>query len=206
MTNKNIPPTNKGKRFPPEPLTADEIHAMVDNCPSTTAGIRLKAMIGVFYGSGLRVSECLDLMPRDVDTKQGSVYVREGKGKKTRTVGIDPFSLSLITPWLKRREELGFGRNNYLFCGFRKGPKFGQRLQRRYIADALLKLGDKAGIDKRVHPHGLRHSFAFALANDGVPIHIIQRQMGHSKLTTTERYISHLNPKAVIDAMRERQW
>ena len=64
----------------------------------------------------------------------------------------------------------------------------------------------KAGIERRVHPHALRHSFAFELASEGTPLHIIQCQLGHSSVATTDRYIRHLNPSAVVEAMKSRVW
>jgi site-specific recombinase XerD len=67
-------------------------------------------------------------------------------------------------------------------------------------------LARRAGIEKRVHAHGLRHTCAFELANEGTPLHLVQAVLGHSRLTTTARYIAHLNPKQVVDAMRGREW
>ena len=66
--------------------------------------------------------------------------------------------------------------------------------------------GTKAGIDKRVHAHGLRHTHAFELATEGTPLHIIQCQLGHSSVATTDRYIKHLNPTAVVETMKARAW
>ena len=82
------------------------------------------------------------------------------------------------------------------------GSKIGSRINDAYIRNLLPRLAKKAGIEKRVHAHGLRHSHAFELANEGVPIHIIQKQLGHSNLSVTNRYIDHLNPTEVADAMR----
>jgi integrase len=59
---------------------------------------------------------------------------------------------------------------------------------------------------KRVHAHGLRHTHAFELATEGTPLHIIQAQLGHASVATTDRYIRHLNPAAVVEAMKSRVW
>lgn len=70
----------------------------------------------------------------------------------------------------------------------------------------LPRLAGKAGIDKRVHPHGLRHTMAFELMMEGVPVPVIQRQLGHASLATTDRYLAHLAPKDVVEAMQRREW
>ena len=68
------------------------------------------------------------------------------------------------------------------------------------------RLAARAGIDKRVHAHGLRHTHAAQLRAEGVDIAIISRQLGHASITTTARYLDHLAPRAVIEAMRRRTW
>ena len=82
----------------------------------------------------------------------------------------------------------------------------GKGLQSAYVRNLFKRLGKKAGIAKRVHPHGLRHTFASGLADEKVDIRIIQRALGHSNLGTTQRYVDHLNPTAVIDALKSRTW
>ena len=90
------------------------------------------------------------------------------------------------------------------------GPVFstlrGETLQTSYVRTLFKRLGGKAGIAKRCHAHGLRHTFAAGLADEKVDIRIIQRALGHSSLGTTARYVDHLNPTAVIDALRARTW
>lgn len=70
----------------------------------------------------------------------------------------------------------------------------------------LPRLAARAGVTKRVHPHGLRHTLAFELMMEGVPVPIIQRQLGHASLATTQRYLDHIAPKDVIEAMQARVW
>ena len=82
----------------------------------------------------------------------------------------------------------------------------GKRLTQAYIRALLPRLAKRAKIDKRVHAHGLRHTFAFELANEGVPIHVIQHALGHANVAITSLYISHLSPNVVIDRMRNREW
>ncbi|WP_092622601.1 site-specific integrase [Jiangella sp. DSM 45060] len=200
------PPTNAGRTFVAEPLTEDEIGQLVAAASNrSNSGIRLRAIIGVLYGSGLRIAETLALYPRDADTQGGTVRVREGKGGTTATVGLDPSGAALLDRWLDRRRQLGLTGRHPIFAQY-TAERVGRPLDPRYVRAALARLGEKAGIDKRVHPHGLRHSLAFGLAQDGVPMHVIQGQLRHGSLATTDRYIRHLHPGDVIDVMRGRAW
>ena len=70
----------------------------------------------------------------------------------------------------------------------------------------LPRVAAKAGIDKRVHPHGLRDTMAYELMMEGVPVPIIQQQLGHASLATTDLYLRHIAPADVIGAMKEREW
>lgn len=70
----------------------------------------------------------------------------------------------------------------------------------------LPRLARRAGIAKRVHPHGLRHTHAYELMMENIPMPIIQRQLGHASLATTDTYLSHIAPKQVIDAITSREW
>jgi len=79
-------------------------------------------------------------------------------------------------------------------------------LKPSYVRTALPRLAAKAGIEKRVHAHALRHTLAFELMMEGVPVPIIQRQLGHASLATTQRYLDHIAPKDVIEVMQGRTW
>jgi integrase/recombinase XerD len=200
-------PRVQGRTFRPEPLTTDEIHRLLAAASTrSSSGIRIRALIGVLYGAGLRISEALVLKPKDVDTQSCTVRVLSGKGGKTRTVGIDPRSSALIESWLARRQQLGLNGHHPIFATYTKGQSFGQPLSLSYVRGAVQRLGAKAGIDKRIHPHGLRHSLAFDLINRGVPTHVIQAQLGHASLAVTDRYVRHLMPSDVVDVMRSREW
>ena len=82
----------------------------------------------------------------------------------------------------------------------------GDPINARYVRAMLRRMAERAGIEKRVHPHGLRHTHAFELANEGTPLHVIQHQLGHGSLATTDRYIRHLAPRDVIKTMQAREW
>jgi integrase/recombinase XerD len=202
----SAPPSNRGRHFAPEPLTPAEVIQLIGSASNRSAsGIRLRAIVGVLYGSGVRLAEALALEPRDVDTQAGTIRVREGKGRKTRLVGIDPRGSALLDRWLDKRKTLGLNARHPIFATYEVG-KVGKQLDPRYVRLALARLGRKAGITKRVHPHGLRHSLAFDMAQSGIPTHKIKDQLGHESLAVTDRYVNHLMPADVVEVMRNRSW
>ena len=195
-------PANKGLKLPPEPLTAEEVGRLIRACSNRApTGIRNRALIVLLWRGQLRVSEALALRPKDVDAKAGTVRVLHGKGDKSRLVGLDPAAMALIERWLERRAMLGINGRVPLICSLAGKP-----VSAPYVRQLLPRLAIKAKIEKRVHPHGLRHSGAFDLANEGHPLHVIQQQLGHGSLATTDRYVRHLNPAAVVQAMAGRVW
>ena len=199
---KSSKPWNKGKKLPAEPLTQDEVKRLLKGCSNRApTGIRNRALIVLFYRAGLRVKEALSLMPKDCDVKQGTIRVLHGKGDRSRLVGLDPEASAVLQRWLDRRAALGVNGRHVVFCTLK-----GKSLYSAYVRNLMKRLAAKVGIEKRVHPHGLRHTHAYELANEGTPIHIIQQQLGHSSLATTDRYIRHLNPQQVVEAMRGRTW
>jgi site-specific recombinase XerD len=116
-------------------------------------------------------------------------------------VGIDAGALEIIDDWLVRRLELRIDRLAPLFCSLRGG-----RLSGSHVRTLLPRLARQAGIEKRVHPHGLRHTHAFELLKENVPVKLIQLQLGHQSLQTTDIYLSPIAPHDVIDRINERTW
>jgi site-specific recombinase XerD len=195
-------PANKGRRYPPEILTPLEIQALLEAChgnPDTA--LRNRAFFTLLYRTGLRCSEALALEPKDVDFVSMSIRVLHGKGGRARTVGVDPGALNVLEEWIVERSRRGFSDSQPLFCTHR-----GRAMPDSYVRSIIKRLGIQAGISKRVHAHGLRHTLAFELMMEGVPIPIIQRQLGHTSLATTDIYLSHIAPKQVIDAISAREW
>jgi len=164
-------------------------------------GVRNRALIVVLYRGGLRVSEALVLQPRDVDEGDGSVNVRHGKGDKQRVVGMDPQAFALLERWLELRRKRGLARAP-IFCTL-DGRK---AVDSSYVRRLLPRLATAADIEKRVHAHGLRHTHAYELADEKMPAHRIQAQLGHGSLATTDRYLRHVAPHELLDAMRARVW
>lgn len=200
------PPTNKGRKFPAEPLTRDEVRQLLAAASRRSlTGIRMRAHIAVLFGAGLRLQESLELEPRDIDTVAQTIRVRKGKGRRARTVGIDAYACELIDRWLSQRQALGLGGRHCVFATYSAG-QVGRPLQPRYVRRALARLGARAGLTKRIHPHGLRHSLASDMADSGSSVFEIQRQLGHKSVATTDRYIHDLRPAQVLEHMRQRRW
>ena len=193
--------TTRGRKFPVETLTHDEVMSLLNQCSrSAPTGIRNRALIVVMWRCMLRVSEALALKPSDFDGS--SIRVLFGKGKKSRTVGIDPQASAALELWLEHRKtKLGFNGNKPLFCTLNGSP-----IQTAYVRNLMKRLARKAGIEKRVHPHCLRHTGASELLSEGANVGIISTQLGHSSIATTSRYLNHINPKEVIDTMAARRW
>jgi site-specific recombinase XerD len=182
-------------------LSAAEVRALLAACDGTSlTGIRNHALLVLLWRSGLRCSEALDLRPADVDFGAGAVRVLHGKGDRARTVGVDGQALDVVRAWLGARQAAGIG-SVWLFCTMAGG-----RLSARYVRALMGRLGRKAGIEHRVHAHGLRHVHAVELVSEGWPVTLIQRQLGHSSVATTDIYLNHIHPAEVIGRARERTW
>jgi site-specific recombinase XerD len=204
-------PPNYGKRYPAVVLTRDEIRALMKAFSRRgSAGIRNAAITAVLYRSGLRINEALSAPLSDLDLNAGSLYVRypkrDRKGRsRPRTVGLDAETIALLERWLARRRELGISTRAPLFCQIQT-TRCGQPMSATGYRDALNRAAIRAGIDKRVHPHGMRHSFAFDWVQEARPLNHLQKALGHRYLSTTAHYADHLNPRDVLESMRDRDW
>ena len=195
-------PANKGETYPAEILTRDEVGLLFRACSSKAAtGLRNRALLTVLYRAGLRVSEALALALKDVDSEACTVRVLHGKGDRARVTGIDPHSCAAIDRWVDKRRELGLGRRSRLFCSLQGKP-----LKTAYVRALLPRLARRAEIEKRVHAHGLRHTHAAELARERTPVNLISRQLGHSGVGVTARYLDHIAPEELVEAMRQRAW
>ncbi len=148
--------------------------------------IRNKLILTLLYSSGIRVSELVSLITNDIDLEERTMRIR-GKGDKDRIVLFDNNTKNLIEEYLsiKSHDNINDSDNNYLFTN-----KYYKPLTTRYIQIMIKDYGNKAGINKKVTPHILRHSFATHLLKNGVDIRVIQQLLGHSNLSTTQIYTS----------------
>jgi len=202
---KGLPAPNRGMKLPAEVYTPAEIARLLKACGRGPAGARNSALLIVLWRGGLRCAEACALELRDVDREQGTLRVRHGKGDKARTVGMDPQAFAIIERWLTVRGKLRIPRGAPLFCTFSHGS-IGRQLGGGYVRSMVKRIARHAGIDKRVHPHGLRHTCATELMREKVAVKLIQVQLGHTSLSVTQRYLDHLHPGEVIDAMQARHW
>ena len=169
----------------PEVLTVNEIDrifAAVDL--SKPEGQRNRAIIEVLYGSGLRVSELINLKLSNIYFDENYMLV-EGKGSKQRLVPLSEESVKQIGFWRLDRNKLDIkkGNEDYLFLN-----RLGSRLTRAMIFTIVKDLCVIAGIKKNVSPHTFRHSFATHLLENGANLRAIQQLLGHESITTTELY------------------
>jgi integrase/recombinase XerD len=187
-------------KYPAEILTRDEARALL-RAPSARAstGVRNRALIAVLYGAGLRISEALALKPSDVDIDAGSIRVLHGKNDQARFAGIDAGTLAHVVAWMELRRALGL-HGRHLFCTLQGRP-----VQSSYVRGMFKRMARRAGLDKRVHPHGMRHTHAAQLEQEGLTVSEIQQQLGHRNLGTTATYLAHISPSERIAKIRARR-
>ncbi len=195
------PPRNKGMRYPADPPTVEEIVAVMRHAGDDRHGWRVRALIVVLWRAGLRIQEALALAEHDLDVRRGSLLVRTGKGGRRREVGMDDWGWEQVGPWLTARAELPVGP---LFCII-DGPTRGRWWSGAAVRCEFRRLAAVAGIRRRFAPHQLRHAHALELAREGVPLNIIQRQLGHANLGTTSIYLQGIDPEEIITAVRTRR-
>ena len=175
---------NRGQRYPADPPTVDEIAAVMRQAGDTRYGHRLKALIVVLWRAGLRINEALSLTESDLDQRRGSILVRRGKNDRRREVGMDSWAWSALEPWLADRAKLPVGP---LFCVI-VGSTRGHRWSASAARIELSRVASEAGVRRRFAPHQLRHAHTVELLHEGIPLPLIQRQLGHSYLSTTGAY------------------
>jgi len=149
-------PGNKGRRYPADPPTVEEIVAVMRQAGTRIDGRRARALIVVLWRAGLRVSEALALSETDLDPRRGSILVRRGKGGKRRTVGMDAWAWEQLTPWLQDRLAFPPGA---MFCVIH-GPTAGRPCSPPSIRAQFRRLATQAGVRRRFAPHQLRHAHA----------------------------------------------
>ncbi len=154
------PLRNRGRRYPPDPPTVEEIIAVMRAAGEDREGVRLRGLIVVLWRAGLRISEALALAESDRDRDRGSILVRRGKGGRRREVGMDRWAFQQLDPWLEIRRQLPVGT---LFCVVR-GPTRGRPCSTPAIRVQLRDAATRAGVRRRFAPHQLRHAHAVEMS------------------------------------------
>lgn len=187
--------SSRVSRTLPECLSYDEIDKLLSQ-PYTTQKLELrdKALMELMYAAGLRVSEVLNLEVSNVYFNEGYVRIF-GKGSKERIVPANETALRWINEYINicrnviKKEKSG----GILFLNHRGG-----KMSRMAVWDIIKKYTLRAGINKQVHPHTLRHSFATHLLEGGADIRIIQELLGHSDISTTQIY-THIEKEYLLE-------
>jgi site-specific recombinase XerD len=194
-------PTNKGQRYPADPPTVDEVVAVMRQAQKARYGHRLNGLIVVLWRAGLRINEALALAESDLDPRRGSILVRHGKNDRRREVGMDAWAWSALQPWLAERAKLPVGP---LFCVV-VGPTRGRAWSASAARLELHRTALQAGVRRRVAPHQLRHAHAVELLHEGIPLPLIQRQLGHAYLSTTGTYLQGISSEEIISTVHARR-
>jgi site-specific recombinase XerD len=193
---------NRGQSFPVEVLMPEEVRSLMDACSRRApTGIRNRALLALMYRGALRIGEALALKPKDIDLDAGTVTVLHGKGDKRRVVGLDDGVLGIIQAWIATRKTHKLNGRHRLFCTLNSKP-----VSQQYVRAMLQRIANRAGVEKRVHPHAFRHTCASEMRAEGIDIGVISKHLGHSNIAVTARYLDHLNPVAVVDAVQARTW
>jgi site-specific recombinase XerD len=194
------PPRNKGRQYPADPPTVEEIVAVMRAAGESPEGFRVRALIVILWRAGLRISEALALAESDLDRSTGAVLVRHGKGGKRREVGMDRWAWQQIEPWMDYRPHLPVGA---LLCVMH-GPTAGRPWSPSAARTTLRDLAVAAGVRRRFAPHQLRHAHAVEMAREGVPLTVVQRQLGHANLGITSIYLQGIDNSEIIDTVFAR--
>ena len=186
-----LAPSPKLEKVLPNYLSVDEaFHLLGEPKGDDFGGHRDKAILEVFYGGGLRLSELAGLSLGDLDLGQGVIRVW-GKGRKERLAFLGEPALAALAAYLPLRQrhlsQHGSGEETPLFLNSR-----GRRLSTRGVARIVAKWVRQAGLSPGLTPHGLRHSFATHMLEGQADLRAVQELLGHASISTTGRYL-HLN-------------
>ncbi len=194
-------PRNKERKYPADPPRVEEIVAVMRQAGERPAGMRFRGLAVVLWRAGLRISEALALSEGDLEPERGALLVRHGKGGKRRQVGMDDWGWQQLDPWLKLRMELPVGA---LFCVI-SGPTAGRPWSAAAARTQFRRLAIRAGVRRRFAPHQLRHAHAVEMAREGVPLNVIQRQLGHADLGITSVYLQGIDSGEIVDVVHGRR-
>jgi integrase/recombinase XerC len=191
----------------PAHLTVDEMNRLLEMPdPSTPLGRRDRAILELFYASGLRLSELVALDVESIDVSRKMVRAL-GKGRKERLVPFNTATADALRAWLKDRGATGAtstrgaagarGAKAPLFLNYR-----GERLSARSVDRLVRRYVAACGAKFSISPHALRHSFATHLLARGADLRAIQELLGHARLSTTQRY-THVNAAQLIEVYKK---
>ena len=196
-----IAPRNKGQTYPADPPTVDEIVAVMRQAADNRHGHRANALIVVLWRAGLRIQEALSLTETDLDQRRGSILVRHGMNDRRREVGMDAWGWSALEPSLADRVELPVGP---LFCvidGPTRGRAWSASAAHKRASSRRARGRSPTPVGAAPAPPCARRG-ASAL---GIPLPLIQRQLGHSHLSTTGAYLQGIDTEEIISTVHARR-
>ena len=191
--------TPKQEKKMPSFLTEEEIMHLLDSIkPSTPLEARDKAILELFYATGIRLSELVSLNLEDVNLKEQLIRVK-GKGKKERVVPFGRMAAQSLNNYLKLRATINKGKvdEKALFLNYQ-----GKRISPRSVERIIEKYVKLLALNRKISPHSIRHSFASHLLSRGADLRAIQELLGHESLATTQKY-THLNLKRLIEIYKK---
>jgi len=177
----------KTERMLPTTFEADSLCALLDQAPEDTPLVlRDKAMIELFYSSGLRLAELVSVNLNDIDLADASLEVL-GKGARSRRVPVGAQALAAVQRWAQIRGQIAHPSETALFVSQR-----GRRIHPRTVEQRLRQWAKAQGAGSHLHPHLLRHSFASHLLESSGDLRAVQELLGHANISTTQIY-THLD-------------
>lgn len=184
-----VSPPKLGEKLP-DTLSIEEVGRLLDACPDDTPiHLRDKALLEVLYATGARISEVLALVVDDIAGTRDFIKVT-GKGDKQRVVPVGGAAQRALEAYLVRgRPALSTGKSHAVFLNKRGGA-----LSRQSAWTIIKDAASRAGLDKDISPHTLRHSFATHLLEGGADVRTVQELLGHASVTTTQIY-THVTPE-----------
>lgn len=194
-------PRNKGMRYPADPPSVEEIVLVMRHAGDRAHGLRLRGLIVVMWRAGLRIGEALALTESDLDPDRGAIVVRHGKGNKRREVGMDQWGWELLRPWLAYRVEISVGP---LFCDI-DGRNPWADIDDDQCSSAFAAHGREG---RRAAPLRSAPVASRARGRDGsrgLPLNVIQRQLGHANLGITSVYLQGIDNAEIIDTVYSRR-
>jgi len=168
----------------PKLLSTEEIRKMME----VSVNLKHKTILMVLYGTGIRMAELLHLQISDINSKQGVIHIRKGKGNKDRNVQLNDILLKQLRAYF-----IAYRPKVYLFEG-----QGGNMYSSSSVNNTLKQAARRAGINKRVSAHMIRHSYATHMLDKGISIRHIQVLLGHKSSTTTEIY-THVSTQGIKD-------
>ena len=195
----NIESPKLGRKLP-DILNVEEISQMISSINiKEKFGQRNKTIIEILYGTGIRVSELIELKISNIFFKENLIRVL-GKGDKERFVPIGLKAKKSIIDYInndRKSQKIEESSNDILILS-----KYGKKITRHMIFTLIKNISKKSGITKKISPHTFRHSFASHLLKNGADLRTIQLILGHENITTTEIY-THLDSKHLLNVMKK---